>query len=120
LDKSAVPMAYPLRIVHGIVPRANRPDHVRQMIEQVLFTMPGERVMYPDLGVGVERLVFSATGIEMTAAAQSLIASSLQRWLGDVISVQDVRVTTVDSTLSVEILYELTETHEVRRDRFER
>jgi uncharacterized protein len=100
--------------------RASRQDHVRQMIEQVLFTIPGERVMYPDLGVGVERLVFETGGVEVTAAAQSLIASALQRWLGDVIAVRDVRVTTVEATVSVDILYELIETRELRQERYER
>ena len=33
-------------------------DHVREQIEQVLFTTPGERVFRPEFGAGVQTLVF--------------------------------------------------------------
>ena len=33
-------------------------DHIRDLIEQVLFTSPGERVMRPDFGAGLLALVF--------------------------------------------------------------
>ena len=111
-------MAYPPRIVHGAVASTNRVDHIRQMIEQVLFTMPGERVMYPDFGVGLERLLFETTGNEIMVATQSLVNAALHRWLGDVILVRDVKVTAADSTVHIDVMYELLDTRDTQRERF--
>ena len=34
-------------------------DHIRDMIEQLLFTAPGERVNRPDFGSGLLQMVFA-------------------------------------------------------------
>ena len=52
------------------------------MIEQVLFTMPGERVNRPDFGSGVMQLVFAPASDEMATAAEFLVRGNLQQWLG--------------------------------------
>jgi phage baseplate assembly protein W len=109
-----------MQIAHGSLVTSLFPDHVYEMIEQVLFTMPGERVMYPDFGVGLERLIFDQASAEIAAASQMLVSSALKEWLGDVISVRDVRVTTSDSTITVDVVYELLATRELRRDSFTR
>lgn len=111
-------MAYPAHIIHGSVATSARTAHVREMIEQVLFTMPGERVMYPDFGVGLERLLFESTGNEITVATQSLVSAALHRWLGDVIAVKDVKVTVSESTLSVEVAYQLLDNRQHQRELF--
>ena len=67
-------------------------DHIRHLIEQVLFTAPGERVNRPDFGTGLMQLVFGAPNDEMLAATQFLIQGSLQQWLGDLIQVEAVEV----------------------------
>ena len=111
-------MSYPAHIIHGSVATSARASHVREMIEQVLFTMPGERVMYPDFGVGLERLLFESTGSEITVATQSLVSAALHRWLGDVIAVNDVKVTVSESTLSVEVAYQLLDNRKHQRELF--
>ncbi|HEX4953048.1 MAG TPA: GPW/gp25 family protein [Thermoanaerobaculia bacterium] len=95
-------------------------DHVRDMIEQLLFTSPGERVMRPDFGSGVLRLVFAPTSPELGAALQFTIQAALQRWLGDVIDVAGVEVSSRDSTLRIAITYVVRRTAEVRVEIFER
>jgi uncharacterized protein len=80
-------------------------DHVRDMIEQVLFTAPGERVMLPDFGCGLLTLTFEPNSQLLAAATQLLVRSSLQRWLGDVIDVASVTVSVEDSTLTVIVQY---------------
>ena len=40
-------------------------DHIRDLIEQVLFTSPGERVMRPDFGAGLLALVFEPNSVEL-------------------------------------------------------
>jgi phage baseplate assembly protein W len=79
--------------------------HVRDLIEQVLFTAPGERVMAPEFGSGLQQLVFEPGGAELLATTQALVAGALQRWLGDVVQVQDVTVAQDDGVLSVTVTY---------------
>jgi len=80
-------------------------DHIRDLIEQVLFTAPGERVMLPDFGCGLLTLTFEPNSELLAAATQLLVRSSLQRWLGDLIDVSSVTVSNEDSTLSIGVEY---------------
>jgi uncharacterized protein len=111
---------YPMQIVHGTVATARRIDHIRQMIEQVLFTMPGERVMYPEFGTGLSRVLFETTGTEIVTATQALVASDLHRWLGDLISIQSVTIVVRESRMEVTVAFEMLETREMRREVFAR
>jgi phage baseplate assembly protein W len=83
----------------------NYDEHVRDMIEQLLFTNPGERVNRPDFGSGLLQMVFAPNSPELAAALQFTIQASLQRWLGDVIELQGLEVTSEDSTLRILIQY---------------
>ena len=85
-------------------------DHVREMIEQLIFTNPGERVNRPDFGSGLLQLVFAPNSEELAATVQFTLQAALQRWLGDVISVSDLEVTSTDSTISIEIDYVVRDT----------
>lgn len=80
-------------------------EHVRDMIEQVLFTSPGERVNRPDFGCGLSDLVFEPAGPELVTALQFTIQGALQRWLGDVIEPRSVTVVVDDSTVQVTVEY---------------
>lgn len=84
---------------------AGRNDHLRDLIEQVLFTTPGERLHRPEFGSGLMQLVFTGNGEEVAAATQFLVQSALQRWLGDVIQVESVDVENRDSTLRVQVTW---------------
>ena len=87
-------------------------DHVRDMIEQLLFTNPGERVNRPDFGSGLMQLVFAPNSPELAAALQLTLQSSLQRYLGDLISLQQLQVRAEDSTLYVVVQYVLRQTQQ--------
>lgn len=80
-------------------------DHVRDMIEQLILTAPGERVNRPDFGCGLRQLVFAPNSPELAATVQFTLQASLQRWLGDVIDVQALDVTAVDSALNIDLQY---------------
>lgn len=82
-----------------------RDDHVRDMIEQVLFTRPGERVNRPDFGCGLDQLVFAPSSDAMAMSTEFLVQGALQRWLADAIRVERVAVGAVESTLSIEVTY---------------
>lgn len=80
-------------------------DHVRDMIEQFLFTRPGERVNRPDFGSGLLQMVFAPNSPELATALQFTIQSGLQRWLADLVEVRNLQVTSEYSTLKVLVEY---------------
>jgi len=84
---------------------ASNESHIRQMIEQVLFTSPGERVNRPDFGTGIMQLVFAPNSPELAAATEFTIQGALQQWLGDVIKVKAVNVESQESTLCITVQY---------------
>jgi uncharacterized protein len=85
-------------------------DHVRDMIELFLFTSPGERVNLPDFGSGLMKMVFAPNSPEIAAALQFSLQAGLQRWLGDVIEIRDLKVSADDSTLAVTLRYLIRQT----------
>ena len=89
-------------------------DHVRDMIEQFLFTNAGERVNRPDFGSGLLQLVFEPNSPELAAALQHTARADLQRWLGDVIEVVELDVTGRDAVLRIELRYLVRRTGETR------
>lgn len=94
--------------------------HVREMIEQVLFTSPGERVNRPDFGSGLLQMTFAPNSDVVAAALQADVHGSLQRWLGDLIDLHNLAIENVDSRLLVEVTYSLRRTGEPRTERFDR
>lgn len=94
--------------------------HIRDLIESVLFTSPGERVNRPTFGSGLMQLVFAPNSDELAAATQFLVQGALQQWLGDLIVVDDVRVVSVDSRLEVTLVYTVRRTQEQRQVQFTR
>lgn len=97
---------FPLSVDHmGRVATTATDDHVRDMIHQVLFTSPGERVNRPDFGCGLLQLVFMPNSDALAIATEFTIKSALQRWLGDVIQTQQVTVEAHDSQLRVVVRY---------------
>jgi phage baseplate assembly protein W len=81
-------------------------DYVRQLVEQVLFTSPGERVNLPDFGSGLLQLPFVPNSLEMAAATQFTVQGALQKWLSSYIKVISVVVNVVEAQLTVTVTYQ--------------
>jgi hypothetical protein len=97
---------YPFHIdSRGRTATAEADGHIRDLIEQVLFTSPGERANRPTFGCGLNQLVFAPNSDELATATQFLVQGALQQWLGDLIQVETVQVTSQDSTLEVTVQY---------------
>jgi phage baseplate assembly protein W len=94
-------------------------DHVRDMIYQVLFTSPGERVNRPDFGCGLKALLFMPNSDVLAAATQALVKGSLQKWLEREIQVEQVKVEAEESTLAVTVTYVLRSDGSRRTETFE-
>ncbi len=95
----------------------SREDHVRDLVEQVLFTAPGERVNRPQFGSGLLGLVFEPNGAALAAATRARVDGALQLWLSDVVLVEGVQVRTEDSVLEVIVSYTVRATQERRVER---
>ena len=93
-------------------------DHVRNLIFQVLFTSPGERVNRPEFGCALKQLIFMPNSDVLVTSTQQLIQGSLQRWLAGVITVEQVHVQAVESQLEITVVYIRTETGQRRQDVF--
>ncbi len=95
-------------------------DHIRDMIEELLFTNHGERVNRPDFGSGLLQMVFAPNSPEVATALQFSLQADLQRWLGDLIELQTLEVTSVDSSLLITIQYLVRRTNERQTAQFTR
>jgi uncharacterized protein len=99
---------------------ADSDRHIRDMIEQFIFTNAGERVNRPDFGSGLLQLVFEPNSPELAAALQFTIQAGLQQWLGDVIEVTELEVTSQESIIRVFIQYVVLRSNEAQEAIFER
>jgi uncharacterized protein len=81
--------------------------YVRQLVEQVLFTSPGERVNLPDFGSGLLQLPFAPNSPELAAAAQFTVQAALQKWLSHYIKVESVVAVPNEAALTVTVSYSL-------------
>ena len=95
-------------------------DHIKDMIEQFLFTNPGERVNRPDFGSGLLQMVFAPNSPELATALQFTIQAGLQRWLSDLVEVRNLEVTSEDSTLRVVVQYVVKRTGAQQTQTFEK
>lgn len=93
-------------------------NHIRDLVEQLIFTAPGERVNRPDFGSGLQQLVFAPNSTELAATLQYLVQSNLQQWLGTLIAVEAVDVSAEDSRLTVAIRYRILRTQALQTERF--
>ena len=112
---------YPFRFDgRGRTAGTSQDEHIRDLIEQVLFTAPGERVNRPTFGSGVLKLVFEPNSVALGAATQLAVQGALQQWLGDVITVEELAVDALDSSLRVTVRYVVNRTQQRQVAQFER
>ncbi|MFP4598062.1 MAG: GPW/gp25 family protein [Persicimonas sp.] len=103
----------------GRTQKAGDAAHVRNLIEQVLFTAPGERVMRPQFGSGARHLVFEPNSKELAATTEFAVRGALQRYLGELVTINAVRVRSQDTTLRIAIQYTLNGEESPRTEQFE-
>ena len=94
--KSSLPatayMAFPFRMTETGAALSTRSDNVRERLEQVLFTSPGERVFRPDFGFGARQHVFEGNGPQLWEAARSRLLGSLSEALAGDVDPKTLRV----------------------------
>lgn len=105
---------------HGRTASTDDNDHIRDMVEQLLFTSPGERVNRSDFGSGLLQMVFAPNSVELASALQFTAQAALQRYLGDLIDLAQLDVTADDATLTVVVKYTVRKTQEGQTETFVR
>ena len=104
----------------GRTASAGLDEHVRDMIEQLIFTNHGERVNRPDFGSGAMQLIFAPNSPELAATVQFTLQAALQMWLGDVIDISDLSVEADDSRLVIDLDYVVKASGQASRSTFTR
>ena len=105
---------------HGATAVTDGPGHLRDLIEQLLFTGPGERVNRPGFGSGLLQLLFLPNSEPLAAATQAAVTGALAQWLGDRIQVRGVEVVANDATLEVTVRYTDLDTGQAQVETFSR
>jgi phage baseplate assembly protein W len=99
---------YPFALDTGLgrlAQETDYPAHVEQLMRQVLFTNPGERINRPDFGCGIRRMVFAPNSEASASLTQVTVYQALEKWLGNLIEVDRVEVRAVEEVLEVKIAY---------------
>lgn len=110
---------YPFRIDgRGRTGLTDDGDHIRDLVEQVLFTSPGERVNRPTFGCGLLQMVFQPGSEPLELAVQATVQAALHEWLGELIAVESVRVEAEEAQLEVTVGYTVRGTQESRVEQF--
>ena len=114
-------IAYPFHFDgRGRTADADDEEHIRQMIEQLLFTSPGERVNRPDFGTGLMQLIFAPNSPELAAATEFTVQGALQQWLGEVVKVEAVDVSSEEAMLRISVQYVIRRNQQRRSVEFSR
>jgi uncharacterized protein len=102
-------LAFPLRIGPAGAVTADRAHHVRQIVEQVLFTSPGERVFRPDFGAGAKQLVFEPNGGALADLVRKRLGAALAEALRGEVDPRtiEIDVTSEEERILVGVSYQL-------------
>src|SRR4029078_449063 len=95
-------------------------DHLLQLIEELLFVSPGERVNRPGFGCPLMERVFASETGELAATTQAMVQTSLQQWLGNLIQVLAVAVQYQGDQMIVTVSYQDRRTQRTSTARFTR
>jgi phage baseplate assembly protein W len=102
-------MKFPLEIGERGAATSSRRLHVREQIEQVLFTHPGERWFRPEFGIGVRALVFEPNNLALWEVTKKRLLASLRDALAGEVDPRslEVAVTGEGERLLITISYML-------------
>ena len=115
-------LAFPFRIGDDGRPvcAADRAEHVRDEVLQLVLTGAGERAFLPEFGTNVRRQVFEGLDPAIQGLTKATIAQALARWLGERVEVEELAVTAEGARLTVDLRYRLAGADDSRTLRFQR
>jgi phage baseplate assembly protein W len=110
MKKQYVSIRFPVAINAALREVSQEPDYgryIEQLMKQVLLTSPGERINRPDFGCGLRQMIFAPLADVTETLTKITVLESLERWLGDLIAVDNVGVKATDESLMVSITYRI-------------
>ena len=112
---------FPFRFANdGTTGKCSYVEHVRDLVEQVLFTQPGERIYRPDFGCGLLQMVFEPNASQFATAVEASTRAELEEWLGELIEILSLAVEADEERLIVELSYLVLRTGQTQSERFEK
>lgn len=83
--------------------------HVRQMLELLVLTMPGERVMRPTFGSPVAQMLFAPADAAIAHALEAALHAAIEQGLSDLLELRDLKVAfdEDEAALLIDIVYEV-------------
>lgn len=85
-------MDFPLRLGRSGAATLQRIPHIRDQIEMVLFTDPGERWFRPEFGAGIRTLVFEPNGSPLWQITKQRLQASLAEALAGEVAPRDLDI----------------------------
>lgn len=85
-------MSFPFRLGEDGPETSTRMDHIREQVEQVLFTSPGERVFRPEFGFGARQHVFEPNAQPLWELARGRLFGSLVEALAGEVDPKTLKV----------------------------
>ena len=82
-------------------------QHVRDEIVQLVMTATGERLFLPQFGTNVRRLIFDNLDDAVANLTKATITQALSQWLGHRAHVSSLAVTLTQSTITVDLDYQV-------------
>lgn len=102
-------LAFPFSMETNGPRLSGRAEHIRGQIEQVLFTLPGERVFRPEFGAGVKALVFEPNSTPLWQITKRRLLASLAEALQGEVDPKSIEVSVSgdEDKLTITISYTL-------------
>ncbi len=99
-------LTFPFHIApDGRIANSVLDKHIKELIEQVLLTNPGERVNLPEFGCGLENIIFEGNNESLASQVKFMVIQALNRWLGDLINIDNVLTQRNENKLKIEVIY---------------
>ena len=121
-DEAGNHLSFPFRIgKDGRTAQVSTPeDHIREEIIQLILTNPGERVVQPEFGGGVRRLVFENADEVTGGMTKAMLTQAVSRYLGHRVTLEDLDVIIENETIDITINYRIAGTEDTRVLKFQR
>ncbi|SFR07279.1 GPW/gp25 family protein [Poseidonocella sedimentorum] len=120
MTDAAYSIAFPFGFAaDGTTAEVGRADHVTDLLEQLLFTRQGERLLRPAMGCGLPDLLFAPASPETAEAARMTIQVAVLEHLAREIELTGLDVRPEGSSLRIDIAYRIRATGDAGHARFD-
>lgn len=115
-------LSFPFRIASDgrAVTNDTVADQALDELIQLILTNQGERLFLPDFGGGARRLLFQGITDATATLSRTMLMQAAQQWLTGRVVLQHLNVTINDTTIQIDVGYQVAGSDQVRQAIFER